>query len=162
MIEDNNRVFKEDGSADLVHHQLQFVKSQDPIAGIYGGRGCGKTIALSCLVVVNLLQKKRQIVFGITSNQLASTILPEVKKRLDELKVSYTYDKYRKALDCCGGTAFFFTYENYETVRGLTEIEYLICDEIAKSKPDLLAVAAPCCRGNFTPKIRFCSTPRRW
>ena len=36
MIEDNNRVFKEDGSADLVHHQLQFVKSQDPIAGIYG------------------------------------------------------------------------------------------------------------------------------
>jgi len=148
------------GKVKLATHQLQFIKSEAPIAGIYGGRGCGKTVALSWLVATNLINGKNQIVYGINFRQLAETIVPEVIKRLDELNLPYRYDKQINTIHCNGGTAHFFSYVNYEAVRGLTEIEYLICDEIALAKQDLLAVAAPCLRGNFKPKIRFCSTPR--
>ena len=80
------------GKVKLATHQLQFIKSEAPIAGIYGGRGCGKTVALSWLVATNLINGKNQIVYGINFRQLAETIVPEVIKRLDLTNVICTWD----------------------------------------------------------------------
>ena len=59
------------------------------------------------------------------------------------------------------GIVYGYSYENCESCRGLTECKLLVLDELALAPADILAIAGPCCRGNFVPKIRFCSTPRK-
>ena len=136
------------------------LESTAPIAGIYAGRGSGKSIAISWLVAILLLQNKKAIVFSTNFKQLSLVLIPEIKARLEHLGVEYRHDKMTNSIYAKNGVVHLFSYENTDSVRGLTEIEYLICDEIALAPNDLLAIAAPCLRGNFKPKIRFCSTPR--
>ena len=44
---------------------------------------------------------------------------------------------------------------------GLTEINLLVLDELCLAPADILAITAPCLRGNFTPIIRFGTSPRQ-
>lgn len=145
---------------ELLQHQKKLLESTAPIAGIYAGRGSGKSIAISWLVAILLLQNKKAIVFSTNFKQLALVLIPEIKARLDHLGVEYRHDKMTNSIYANKGVVHLFSYENADAVRGLTEIEYLICDEIALAPNDLLAIAGPCCRGKFEPKIRFASSPR--
>ena len=145
---------------ELLPHQKKMLESTAPIAGIYAGRGSGKSIAISWLVAILLLQNKKAIVFSTNFKQLSLVLIPEIKSRLEHLGVEYRHDKMTNSIYAKNGVVHLFSYENTDSVRGLTEIEYLICDEIALAPNDLLAIAAPCLRGQFEPKIRFASSPR--
>lgn len=145
---------------ELLPHQKKLLESTAPIAGIYAGRGSGKSIAISWLVAILLLQNKKAIVFSTNFKQLSLVLIPEIKSRLQHLGVEYRHDKMTNSIYVKQGVVHLFSYENADAVRGLTEIEYLICDEIALAPADLLAIAAPCLRGQFKPKIRFASSPR--
>lgn len=145
---------------ELLPHQKKMLESQAPIAGIYAGRGSGKSIAISWLVAILLLQNKKAIVFSTNFKQLSLVLIPEIKARLQHLGIEFRHDKMTNSIYAKEGVVHLFSYENADSVRGLTEIEYLICDEIALAPNDLLAIAAPCLRGKFEPKIRFASSPR--
>lgn len=145
---------------ELLPHQKKLLESTASIAGIYAGRGSGKSIAISWLVAILLLQNKKAIVFSTNFKQLSLVLIPEIKSRLQHLGVEFRHDKMTNSIYARNGAVHLFSYENADAVRGLTEIEYLICDEIALAPNDLLAIAAPCLRGNFEPKIRFASSPR--
>ena len=123
--------------------------------------GSGKSYVISWLCAINLLQGKNSIVFSTNFKQLSLVLIPEIIKRLNEMKLQFHHDKMTNTITCKDGAVHLFSYENADSVRGLTEIEYLILDEIALAPNDILAIAAPCLRGNFTPKIRFASSPRR-
>ena len=71
-------------------------------------------------------------------------------------------------LDIGGGIKshlYFASYENDKAARGATECSSLYLDEFCLSKPNILAITAPCLRGhdNFgnliKPKIRATGTP---
>src|SRR5574344_1671060 len=145
---------------ELLPHQKKLLESTASIAGIYAGRGSGKSIAISWLVAILLLQNKKAIVFSTNFKQLSLVLIPEIKARLQYLGVEFKHDKMTNSIYARDGAVHLFSYENADAVRGLTEIEYLICDEIALAPNDLLATAAPCLRGKFEPKIRFASSPR--
>lgn len=145
---------------ELLPHQKKLLETTASIAGIYAGRGSGKSIAISWLVAILLLQNKKAIVFSTNFKQLSLVLTPEIKSRLQHLGVEFKHDKMTNSIYARNGSVHLFSYENADSVRGLTEIEYLICDEIALAPADLLAIAAPCLRGKFEPKIRFASTPR--
>lgn len=145
----------------LLPHQKKLIQSIKPISGIYGSRGCGKSYVISWMCGVNLLQQKKTIVFSTNFKQLQIVLIPEIIKRLEEMKVSFSHDKLTNTIRYRNGAVYLFSYENVDSVRGLTECEYLILDEICLAPQDILAVAAPCLRGNFDPKIRFASSPRQ-
>ena len=144
----------------LLSHQKKLIQSTKSIAGIYGARGSGKSYIISWLCGLNLVQQKKTIVFSTNFKQLQLVLIPEISKRLEEMKVSFSHDKLTNTIRYKNGAVYLFSYENVDSVRGLTECEYLILDEIALAPNEILAVAGPCLRGDFTPKIRFASSPR--
>ena len=59
------------------------------------------------------------------------------------------------------GMCFGYSYDNYENVRGQSDISLLALDEVAMAPADLMDVVGPCLRGpGIKPMIRFCTTPR--
>lgn len=85
--------------------------------------------------------------------------MKEVCNRLDTIGVTYNKNYGDMTITCNGGTIYFFSYESLDSTRGCTECRLLACDEMALADINLFEIVGPCLRGNFTPKIRFCTTP---
>lgn len=145
----------------LLPVQKALYKSEKSIAGIYSARGVGKSFVLSFLIAISIIQGERVLAFSQTYKSLSQNLFDEVLKRFESLGVQPVYNKGAMTVSYGKGTCFGYTYENVESCRGLTEINLLVLDELALAPPDIFSITAPCLRGNFIPKIRFCSTPRK-
>lgn len=143
----------------LLKHQLALLNSKKNIAGIVGGRGSGKSIILSLIIALEVIKGHNVLALSQTFRTVKLNLMKEVCNRLDDIGVSYNKNYGDMTITCNGGTIYFFSYESLDSTRGITECRLLACDEIALAPNDLFETTAPCCRGDFVPKIRFCTTP---
>lgn len=107
-----------------------------------------------------LINGDKILCFSQSYKSLTQNLFSEILKRFEEIGQKPDYNKTAMTISFNGGICYGYSYENHESCRGLTEVKWLFLDEVALAPIDILAVAGPCCRGNFTPMIRFCSTPR--
>lgn len=141
--------------------QRRLYASKKYLSGIYSARGVGKTYILSWLITFELLKNNKVLAFSQTYKSLSQNLFAEVINRFDELEIKPNYNKGAMTITYGKGICYGYSFENYETCRGITDCRLLIIDELALAPVDILSVAAPCCRGDFAPYVRFCSTPRR-
>lgn len=148
---------------DLLPIQLELYNSKKTVAGIYSGRGVGKTYILSWIVSLSLLNGEKSIAFSQDYRSLTVNLFEEIQARLREVGVKYLYNKQMTSITVPStkGRVFGYSYERIDSCRSNTNISLLACDEIALAPPELFSVAIPCLRGEgIIPRIRFCSTPR--
>ena len=147
----------------LLKHQRAFLESKDNKVLLLAGRATGKSYVASIAAAMNMLMGKRLIVFAQTFSSLQRNIFAEIVNRLDEWKVSYNYNKSSMIISVGNGICYGYSYENIESVRGLTNISVCIADEIALApNPDILfATLSPVMRGkDIKPKLFAMTTPR--
>ena len=147
----------------LLKHQRAFLESKDNKVLLLAGRATGKSYVASIAAAMNMLMGKRLIVFAQTFSSLQRNIFAEIVNRLDEWKVSYNYNKSSMIISVGNGICYGYSYENIESVRGLTNISVCIADEIALAPiPEVFfAAVSPVMRGpNIIPKFYALTTPR--
>ena len=153
MKEHNYKLFK---------HQMALLKSESPITYMVCGRAAGKSFAASLLIVKYLLEGKRVIALAQTFRSLSEVLFTEIKNRLEELKVNVHINWGSMKIEYGDGCVYGASYENLESIRGLSKISLAVCDEAALSPNKLFTVLSPCLRGEgIEGKIRLLSTPRR-
>lgn len=145
----------------LLKHQRALYESKKDIAGLVCGRGSGKTVILSWLIVFAMLKGQRVLAFSQTYKSLSQNLFDEVIKRFEELKQKPIFNKQAMTITLGKGMVAGYSYENIESCRGLTEIQLLVLDEMFLAPATIFSVTAPCLRGNFTPQIRFGTSPRK-
>lgn len=147
----------------LLKHQRAFLESKCNKVLLLAGRATGKSYVASIAAAMNILMGKRLIVFAQTFSSLQRNIFAEIVNRLDEWKVSYNYNKSSMIISVGNGICYGYSYENIESVRGLTNISVCIADEIALAPiPEVFfAAVSPVMRGpNIIPKFYALTTPR--
>lgn len=147
----------------LLKHQRAFLESKCNKVLLLAGRATGKSYVASIAAAMNMLMGKRLIVFAQTFSSLQRNIFAEIVNRLDEWKVSYNYNKSSMIISVGNGICYGYSYENIESVRGLTNISVCIADEIALAPiPEVFfAAVSPVMRGpNIIPKFYALTTPR--
>lgn len=145
----------------LLPHQKQFLQSAKKFTVLNCGRSAGKSYIASLLAAIKLVQQKRLIVWAQNYKALSENIMAEITNRLEEMHVSYDYNRGSQKITFNKGIIYGLSYENIEACRGFTEIEIAICDEIALAPVQLLPTMAFCLRGqNIHPHIYAMSTPR--
>lgn len=155
---------------DLLPIQRKLITSNKMIAGIVSSRATGKTYILSWMIVLALMRKQKVLVFSQTYSTLKQNLFAEVMNRFYYLQEQFPsiasdlipqYNRADMTIAYNGGICFGYSYDNYENVRGQSDISLMVLDEVAMAPADLLDVAAACLRGKgLKPKIRFCTTPR--
>lgn len=149
-------------NVQLLPIQKKLYDSKKSVAGIYSGRSTGKTYIMSWMITLHVIQGDRVLSFSQTYKSLSCNLFQEVLNRFNELNVIPDYNKQQMSISYGKGICYGYSYENIDSCRGLTEISWLFLDELALAPANLLSVVSPCLRGNFTPQIRFCSTPRKF
>lgn len=147
----------------LLKHQRAFLESKCNKVLLLAGRATGKSYVASIAAAMNMLMGKRLIVLAQTFSSLQRNIFAEIVNRLDEWKVSYNYNKSSMIISVGNGICYGYSYENIESVRGLTNISVCIADEIALAPiPEVFfAAVSPVMRGpNIIPKFYALTTPR--
>lgn len=147
----------------LLKHQRAFLESKSNKVILLAGRATGKSYVASIAAAMNMLMGKRLIVFAQTFSALQRNIFAEIVNRLDEWKVSYNYNKSSMIISVGNGICYGYSYENIESVRGLTNISVCIADEIALAPipEEFFAAVTPVMRGpNIIPKFYALTTPR--
>lgn len=145
----------------LLPVQKALMNARKPIAGIYSGRGVGKTYILSIMITMAILKGEKSLCFSQNFKSLSTNLFEEVIQRFNELGIVPNYSKGSMTISYKQGKALGFTYCSPDACRGQTRCHNLFLDEAALMPNDLMAIAAPCLRGEgIQPKIRFCSTPR--
>ena len=155
---------KEDGTikCHLLDHQLAAMNSKKRIAGIVGGRGCGKSIFLSAMIVKEMCQGGKVILFGQDYKALMFTLFKEVIDRFTECGFEPYVNYGTKFMSFNTGELYGYSYENIESVRGLSEVSLLILDELALAPKNIFETVIPCLRGAKRPtRILFATTPKK-
>lgn len=112
----------------------------------------------------------RILAFSQTYSSLKQNLFPEIIKRFTELQLEFPeiyeelipqYNRSDMTISFKNGMCFGYSYDNYENVRGQSDISLLALDEVALAPADLMDIVGPCLRGpGIKPMIRFCTTPR--
>lgn len=148
---------------ELLPVQKRLLDSRAPFAGIYGGRGLGKSYVLSVLAVRELFEGRNCMIWGQNFRSLKDVLFDNVKARLSEwgLFPEVAVNMSDMTISCRGKRIVGMSYENVDACRGYSDISMQLYDEIATAPRDLRAVSAPCMRGpGIVPLERFASTPR--
>lgn len=146
----------------LFKKQREFFNSTSPITALICGRGFGKSHVASLYIAINFLRGLRIIALAQTFKALHEVLFAEILARLDEMDIPYRFEKQNMKITYGDGVIYGASYENIESVRGLSQISIAVCDEAALSPSNLFSVLAPCLRGEgIDPYIRLLSTPRR-
>lgn len=150
--------------------QKKLLHSKKQYAGIVSSRSTGKTWILSWMIVVALMRGQRVLIFSQTHSSLKQNLMGEIMNRFKDLREMFPtiagslipqFNKADMTITYREGTAFGYSYENYENTRGQSDISLLVLDEVAMAPMDLLDIVGPCLRGEgIKPIIRFCTTPR--
>lgn len=126
------------------------------------GRASGKSYAASLLIVKYFLQGKRVIALAQSYKSLSEVLFAEIEKRLEEMGLDIRINRANMKAEYNGGVIYGASYENLESIRGLSNISLAVCDEAALSPNKLFTILSPCLRGpGIEGKIRLLSTPRR-
>lgn len=147
----------------LLPHQKSFIRSNSNKVLLLAGRATGKSYVASIVAAMNLLQGKRMIVLAQTFSALQRNIFQEIVNRLDEWNIEYNYNRSSMFIQIGKGICYGYSYENIESLRGLTDISVCIADEIALANdPEtLFSALAPVMRGkDIKPKMYAMTTPR--
>jgi len=155
---------REDGilKVHLLEHQLAAANSKKKISGIVGGRGCGKSIFLSAMIVQEMCQGGKVILFGQDYKALLFTLFKEVVDRFEECGFTPYVNYGTKFMKFNGGELYGYSYENIESVRGLSEVSLLVLDELALAPKNIFETVTPCLRGAKRPiRILFATTPKK-
>lgn len=154
----------------LLAIQKKLLHSKKSVAGIVSSRATGKTWILSWIIILALMKGQKVLVFSQTYSTLKQNLFNEIMARFQEIQLEFPeiadnfiplYNKSDMTLAFNGGIAYGYSYDNYENVRGQSNISLLVLDEVALAPSDLLDIASPCLRGEgIKPRIRFCTTPR--
>ena len=147
----------------LLPHQKSFIQSNSNKVLLLAGRATGKSYVASIVAAMNLLQGKRMIVLAQTFSALQRNIFQEIVNRLDEWHIEYNYNHSSMFIQIGKGICYGYSYENIESLRGLTDISVCIADEIALANdPEtLFSALAPVMRGkDIKPKMYAMTTPR--
>lgn len=146
----------------LFKHQMALLNSEAPITYMVCGRAAGKSFAASLLIVKYLLEGKNVIALAQTYRSLSEVLFAEIKNRLEELDINAYINMGSMKITYGAGTIYGASYENLESIRGLSRISLAVCDEAALSPNKLFTVLSPCLRGEgIEGRIRLLSTPRR-
>lgn len=155
---------REDGviTCHLLKHQQAAANSKKKIAGIVGGRGCGKSIFLSAMIVKEMCQGGKIILFGQDFKALSFTLFKEIQDRFSECGLKPYVNNGNMTIKFNGGELYGFSYENVDSVRGLSECSLLVLDELALAPKNLFETVTPCLRGAKRPtRILFATTPKK-
>ena len=147
----------------LLPHQKSFIQSNSNKVLLLAGRATGKSYVASIVAAMNLLQGKRMIVLAQTFSSLQRNIFAEIVNRLDEWNIEYNYNRSSMIISVGNGICYGYSYENIESVRGLTDISVCIADEIALAPiPEVFfSAVSPVMRGkDIKPKMYAMTTPR--
>lgn len=146
----------------LFQKQREFFNSKAPITALICGRGFGKSYVASLYIAINFLRGLRIIALAQTFKALHEVLFTEILARLDEMEIPYHFEKQSMKITYGDGVIFGASYENLESIRGLSRISVAVCDEAALSPNTLFSTLSPCLRGEgIEPYIRLLSTPRR-
>lgn len=86
----------------------------------------------------------------------------EIEERFRECGLTAQINYNQKTIKFGTGELYGYSYENIESVRGLSNCSMLILDEFAIAPINIFETAAPCLRGSTRPKrIIFGTTPRK-
>lgn len=121
----------------LMEHQLKLVHSSSKQVCMFCGRQVGKSYVASLLAALKLIQGKRVVLFAQTFKALKNNLCREIRKRLQEMKVRYKFDKSDLTFEYGEGNIYCFSYENIEPARGTTAVDLIIADEIALAPANL-------------------------
>lgn len=155
---------KENGECicHLLPHQRAAQLSKKQIAGIVGGRGCGKSIFLSTMALVEIVQGGKVILFAQDFKSLSLTLFREIQDRFYECGLTPYVNNGNMSIKFGQGELYGFSYENVDSVRGLSECSMAIFDELALAPNNLFETATPCLRGAKRPtRILFATTPKK-
>lgn len=146
----------------LFPHQMKLMNSTSPITYMVCGRAAGKSYAASLLIVKYFLEGKKVIALAQTYKSLSEVLFAEIRNRLDELGIKATFNSASMKITYGDGVIYGASYENLESIRGLSRISLAVCDEAALSPNKLFTILSPCLRGEgIKGYIRLLSTPRR-
>lgn len=152
--------------------QKEFFNSTDHFVAIVSSRSCGKSWIAIFSALTDMLMGKNVLYLSQTDGAFYKGPWLHLKTFLrdfglmDRWSWNGTYKIGTLKLGNGIESKFYFgSYENEDSGRGATECSTLYLDEFMLSKPNILAVMAPCLRGkdNFGhiihPRIRAVSTP---
>jgi hypothetical protein len=146
----------------LFQKQKEFFQSVAPICYLCCGRGFGKSYVASLYIAISFLKGLRIIALAQNFKALHEVLFTEILARLDEIGVQYRFEKQSMKISYGDGVIYGASYENIESIRGLSRISIAVCDEAALSPSNLFTALSPCLRGEgIEPYIRLLSTPRR-
>lgn len=154
----------EDGvrKCHLLPHQRAAQLSKKKIAGIVGGRGCGKSIFLSAMALAEIVQGGKVLLFAQNFNSLSLTLFKEIQDRFYECGLTPYVNNGRMSIKYGNGELYGFSYENIDAARGLSECSMAIFDELALAPNNLFETVTPCLRGAKRPtRILFATTPKK-
>lgn len=158
-VDENGKIFID---CHLLPHQRDARKSTKQISGIVGGRGCGKSIFLSVMAVEEMVHGGKVILFAQDFGALMKTMFKEILERFRECGLTPQTNLQARTIKIGNGELYAYSYENIESVRGLSNCSMLILDEFAVAPINILETASPCLRGSVRPKrIIFGTTPRK-
>jgi phage terminase large subunit-like protein len=152
---------------ELMPHQQRFVYSPKRIVVMLCGRGAGKSVAGAFLIANRITHGGVGLALAPTYRMLESVLIAEVRKTFDRYGWKYRYLKQDKVLILYQagkelGKIYFRSCENPDSIRGLTEINFLVIDEAAYCDREAYEIAIATMRGENVRKPRqyLVSTPR--
>ena len=148
--------------------QLKLVRSKKEVTIYLGGRGSGKSFVGAYLIASKLSRGENGLATAPTYPMLNAVLLREVLNMLRLYRVKYKYlksdkeihifDKQGKQTAIC----YFRSTDNPDSLRGITNVSFLVMDEGCYSDKEAYDIAVACLRGKNirNPQTYIISTPR--
>ena len=89
----------------LLPVQKALMNARKPIAGIYSGRGVGKTYILSIMITMAILKGEKSLCFSQNFKSLSTNLFEEVIQRFNELGIVPNYSKGSNGIFVTNGEA---------------------------------------------------------
>lgn len=147
--------------------QREFYNAKEDFVAIVSSRSCGKSyIAMFCSMV-DMLNGKNVLYMAQTDGAFYKGPWEHLQNFLRKFGLLdyWSWNGTYKTGKLGKSRFYFASYENEKAARGATECSSLYLDEFMLSKPNILAITAPCLRGHdnlgniIKPKIRATGTP---
>ena len=146
----------------MLPHQLKAKDSKKRISGIVGGRGCGKSIFLSAMALLEIIQGGKVLLLAQNYKSLRLNLFQEVINRFFECGLKPSVNYAEMSIKFGNGVLYGFSYENVDSVRGISGVSMLMLDELALAPNNLFETVTPCLRGSTRQtRILFATSPRK-
>lgn len=148
----------------LLPHQIKLMKSKSKKSLLLCGRGAGKSYICAVMTLLTLLQGKNVLLGGQRYDTLHDTLYAEIKAMAHEWGIFDKIEWRESPMMMTFGDAhvYFGTYAAKEAVRGYSNVELMILDEMYLADIDIFAIWGPVMRGPkvVNPRIIGATTPR--